>query len=152
MIRNKRMELCLTMEETLKRLTMQLRRTHPKGYVNESGFRIYMAAMHSGNRTRFQYVLTGRASTHDNHTIIHYTLRPSALTIVLLCIILYPLIAGLVHRINGTNNGVFLLVSMVANIVAILIVIWQEQQCIERFVKYFEDQRSGSAISQNKPQ
>ncbi len=143
MIYKKRIELALPKDTVLDMLTMQIRSTIPRGYVREPTFRLYKTAMHSGNRTRFEYVITGTVKICAGNTIINCTIRPTILTCVLLCIIFYIFIEGVVYAIKGGKNEVFLLISMVACIIAVLAVIWQERQCYERFERCFETRGQG---------
>lgn len=143
MILHRNLEIDLSEKEINKLLSMQIRNVLPYGYVDESKFRLYKTAPYSGNRTRFQYVFTGKVERSQDHTVIRYTLRPTILTIVLLCIIFSPFIGGFTHWINGTKNEIFLLIAFVINILSAAIVFWQERQCIERFEKYFKNGKTG---------
>ena len=137
MILRRNLEIDLPEKEINKLLSMQIRDLLPFGYVNESKFRLYKTALSSGHRIRSLYILTGTVNKCSDHTVVRYTLRPPIPKIVMLCIMFYTLVDGVVRWINGANNEMFLLIGLVVNILVILIVIGEEQQCIERFEKYF---------------
>ena len=137
MILYKKLELMLSRDTVIEKLAKQIRTSFPRGYVDEKGFCLYKTALHSGNRTRLQYILKGSVDTCAESTIIHCTIRPTSLTCILICIIFYMFVESVVRRINGANNEVFLLLSMAACIIAVVAVIWQEQQCFERFKRCF---------------
>ena len=145
MIFYKRLELKLSKEQVLEKLAMQSRTSFPKGYVEEKAFYLYKTALHSGNRTRFKYVLKGTVEAGAESTVIKCTVRPTVSTGIQLCIFFYLFLDSVVRRINGANNEFFLLISTVACIIAVLAVIWQERQCYERFESCFETrgQRDG---------
>lgn len=123
--------------DVLKILSTKTKSSGGCGYVQGSKFCIFMTALHSGNRTRSKYIFRGYIDCFNDCTIIHYSLRPTILTIAILCINFSLLIKSVVQYIRGADNTAFLLICLIANVLAVLIVIWQEQQCMQRFEKNF---------------
>ena len=139
MFLRKQLTLKLSGDKVLEKLRMQSSVSFPRGHVSENKFRLYKTALHSGNKTRFQYLIKGTVSVHAGSTTIHYIIRPTILTCILLGIIFYIMINAVIDAINGAGNDAFLWASIAACTISVLAVIWQEQQCRKRFEQYFEE-------------
>lgn len=140
MLYKNKLEIPLAKDCVLKTLSRKAQSSAPGGYVQGAKFCLYITALHSGNRTASKYVFKGYVDDLAEGSAIHYSLRPTMLTIIVLCINFSLLVKGVIQYIAGANNIIFLLISLLANVLAVLFVMWQEKQCVQRFESLFRQE------------